>query len=184
MSTTKTQADKTATNAKATARSASDTAHTATRNASATTRRQARATEQGVVKHTRRVTGAAQREVQAVLAQPYRPALFALGVVDRFAGGVRALPQALASTPTRARAGVVGVAATAGDLAEQAQRGYTEVAKDGERLVRAIRRQESTQRAVTFAERAQSRTEKAVSDAGKAVEAGAEATQDALRQLG
>lgn len=184
MATTKTNAHKTKTNAQATARSASATAHSASGKASSTTRRQARATEKGLVKHARRVTGAAQREVQAVLAQPTRPAFFALGVVDRVAGGVRALPQTLVSAPTRARAGVVDVAASAGDLAEQAQRGYTDIAKDGERLVRSIRRQESTQRAVTFAERAQGRTGKAVGDAEKAVEAGAEATQDAFSKLG
>jgi len=194
-STTKPNARTTKANAKTTARSASTTARSAKSttkrtadNASATTRREARRTEQGVARHGRRVVEAAQAEVSAVAAQPTRPLLFTLGVVDRAAAGVKALPTTLTSSvisaPVRTRGRIVNVFATAGDLAEKAQRGYTEVARDGERFVRAVRRQESTQRAVRYADRAQTRTSRAVRDAEKAVEAGTEAGTEAAGKLG
>ena len=188
MSTTTTQPRKTKTNAKATARSASRTTKSATGKASTTTRRETRKAEQGVTTHTRRVLNAAQAEVSAVAAQPTRPLMFTLGVVDRATAGVKALPGTLGSTvisaPTRTRERLVDALATAGDLAERAQRGYTEVAKDGERLVRAIRRQESTQQAVKYADRAQSRAVRSLQDAEKAVEAGTEAAAEAVAKLG
>ena len=194
MSTT-TQARTTKANAKATGRSASTTAKsarsttkTATRKASATTRTEARRTEQGVSTHTRRVVSAAQAELSAVASKPTRPLFFALGVVDRTTAGVRAVPSTLSnrvvSTPQRYRDGIVSLFATAGDLAERAQRGYTDVTRDGEKLVRAIRRQESTQAAVKYAERAQDRASRSVQDAEKAIEAGAEAASEAVSKLG
>lgn len=193
--TTASQARSTKTNAKATTRSASKTAasatktaQAATRKASATTRRETAKAERGITTHTRRVIGAAQAEVSAVAAKPTRPLFFALGVVDRTTAGVRAVPSTLTnrvvSTPQRYREGIVSVFATAGDLAERAQRGYTEVTRDGEKLVRAIRRQESTQAAVKYAERAQDRASSAISDVEKAVEAGAEAASEAVSKLG
>ena len=188
MSTTTTKAKSTKTNAKATARSASSTAKSAGSKASTTTRREARRTEQGVTTHTRRVIGAAQAEVSAVASQPTRPLLFTLGVVDRATAGVRSLPSTLGSTvvtaPSRTRGRIVDVFASAGDLAERAQRGYTEVAKDGEKLVRSVRRQESTQKAVKYADRAQTRAARSVQDAEKAIEAGTEAATEAVSKLG
>lgn len=181
-------ASSTAKNASSTAKSASTTAKTASRKAATTTRTQARKTEQGVSTHTRRVVSAAQAEISAVASQPTRPLFFALGVVDRTTAGVRAVPSTLTnrvvSTPQRYRDRIVGLFATAGDLAERAQRGYTEVAVDGQQLVRSIRRQESTQAAVKYAERAQTRASRSLSDAEKAVEAGAEAATEAVSKLG
>lgn len=178
----------TASKAKATTRSATKTTKSAASKASTTTRRETRKTEQGVVKHSRRVLGAAQAEVFAVASQPTRPLFFTLGVVDRATAGVRALPSTLSSTvvtaPVRTRGRIVEAFATVGDLAERAQRGYTEVAKDGEKLVRSVRRQESTQKAVKFADRAQTRASRSVQDAEKAVEAGTEAAAEALGKLG
>jgi hypothetical protein len=182
----------TARSASTTARSAKNTAKRTTKrtasNASTTTRREARKAEQGVVRHGRRVVEAAQAEVSAVASQPTRPLFFTLGVVDRAASSVKALPGTLTSTvisaPVRTRGRIVNVFATAGDLAEKAQRGYTEVAKDGEKFVRAVRRQESTQKAVRYADRAQTRTSRAVSDAEKAVEFGTEAAGQAVAKLG
>ena len=193
--TTKANARTTKSNAKTTARSASTTARSAKNttkrtadNASTKARREARRTEQGVVRHGRRVVEAAQAEVSAVASQPTRPLFFTLGVVDRAASSVKALPSTLTSTvvgaPVRTRGRIVNVFATAGDLAEKAQRGYTEVAKDGEKFVRAVRRQESTQKAVKYADRAQSRTSRAVSDAEKAVEFGTDAAGEAVSKLG
>jgi hypothetical protein len=192
---TKANAKATTGNAKATARSASATARSAKNTAAdtakrttSTTRRQARATEQGVVTHSRRVVSAAQAELEAVASQPTRPLFFTLGVVDRAAAGVRALPGTLTSSvvavPERTRGRIVEVFASAGDLAERAQRGYTEVAKDGEKLVRAVRRQDSTQAAVKYADRAQTRASRAVSDAEKAVDAGTDAAAEAVKKLG
>jgi hypothetical protein len=181
---TSTKARATKSNAKKTARSASATARSATTKTSTTTRREARKAERGVVRHGRRVVGAAQAEVSAVASQPTRPLFFALGIADRTAAGVKALPGTVLQAPARTRARVVDAFATAGDLAERAQRGYTEVAQDGEKLVRAIRRQESTQQAVTYAERAQTRAERAVKDTEKAVEAGTEAAAEAVSKLG
>ena len=185
---TKANAKTTKNDAKATARSATRTAKTATSTASTTTRREARKTENGVTTHTRRVFGAAQAEVNAVASQPSRPLFFTLGVVDRATAGVRALPSTLTdrivTAPARTRGRIVDVFATAGDLAEKAQQGYTEVTKDGEKLVRAIRRQESTQEAVKYAERAQTRASRSLQDAEKAVGAGTEAAGEALSQLG
>ena len=181
---TATQARKTKTNAKATARSASKTAKSAGRKATTTTRRETRRTEKGVTTHTRRVVGAFQAEVSAVASQPTRPLFFTLGVVDRATAGVRALPSTLVSTPARTRDRVVSVVATAGDLAERAQRGYTEVAKDGEKLVAAVSRQDSTQRAVTMADRAQTRAASSVKAAEQAIEAGTEAAVEAVGKLG
>lgn len=185
--TTATQAKKTKANAKATARDASATARTAkktARSATARTRTEARRTEQGVLRHSRRVAEAAQAEVAAVASQPTRPAYFALGLVDRSVAGVKQLPSTLVSTPGALRQRVVGVAATFGDLAERAQSGYTEVAKDGEALVRAIARQDSTQRAQRLAERARRRGQGAVRDTEKAVGFGTEAATEALAKLG
>jgi hypothetical protein len=186
--TTKANAKSTARSASSTARSAKSTTKAATRRATTTTRRQARQAEQGVLRHGRRVVGAAQAEVSAVASQPTRPLLFTLGVVDRAAAGVKALPGTVTSTvisaPVRTRSRIVDVFATAGDLAERAQRGYTEVAKDGEKFVRAVRRQESTQAAKKFADRAQTRATRSVQDAEKAVEAGAEAAGQAVSKLG
>ena len=185
---TATQARTTTSNAKATATSAKKTAKSAGRKASTTTKRETRRVEKGVTTHTRRVVGAFQAEVNAVASQPTRPLFFTLGVVDRATAGVRALPSTLTSsvvsTPARTRDRVVSVFSTAGDLAERAQRGYTEVAVDGQQLVRAIRRQESTQTAVKYAERAQTRASRSLSDAEKAVEAGAEAASQAVSKLG
>ncbi len=182
--TTKAKAKTTKNDAASTARSASKTAKTATRKASTTTRREARKTEQGVSTHTRRVFGAAQAELSAVASQPTRPLFFTLGVVDRATAGVRALPSTVVSVPTRTRGRIVDVFATAGDLAERAQRGYTDVTRDGEKLVRAVRRQDSTQSAVKFADRAQTRASRSVQDAEKAFEAGAEAAVEAVNKLG
>lgn len=193
--TTKANARTTKSNAKTTARSASTTARSAKNttkrtatNASTKTRREVRKTEQGVVRHGRRVVEAAQAEVSAVASQPTRPLFFTLGVVDRAASSVKALPGTLTnsvvSAPVRTRGRIVNVFATAGDLAEKAQRGYTEVAKDGEKFVRAVRRQESTQKAVKYADRAQTRTSRAVQDAEKAVEFGTEAAGQAVSKLG
>jgi hypothetical protein len=183
MSTT-TQARTTKSNAKATARSASKTATSA----SATARRETRRTERGVTAHTRRVLGAAQAELSAVASQPTRPLLFTLGVVDRATAGVRALPGtvggSVVTAPSRTRERLVDVFATAGDLAERAQRGYTEVTKDGEKLVRSVRRQESTQQAVKYVDRAQTRAARSVQDAEKALEAGSEAAAEAVSKLG
>ncbi len=188
---TKNNAKTTAGTAKATARSASSTARSATNQAKRsttkatnTTRRQARKTEQGVVKHSRRVVGAAQAEVSAVASQPTRPLFFTLGVVDRATAGVRALPSTVVSAPTRTRGRIVDVFATAGDLAENAQRGYTDIAKDGEKFVRAVRRQDSTQATVKYADRAQTRASRSVQDAEKALEAGTEAAVEAVNKLG
>lgn len=181
-------ASETAKSAGSTAKSASSTAKTASDKAKSTTRRETRKTEQGVTTHTRRVVSAAQAEFSAVASQPTRPLLFALGVVDRATAGVRAVPSTLSTTvvsvPARTRSRIVDVFATAGDVAEKAQRGYTEVAKDGAGLVRSIRRQDSTQRAVKFADRAQTRASRSVTDAEKAVEAGTEAAAEALSKLG
>ena len=181
-------ASTTARSAKTTARSAKNTTKRSASNASTTTRREARKAEQGVVRHGRRVVEAAQAEVSAVASQPTRPLFFTLGVVDRAASTVKALPGTLTSTvvsaPVRTRGRIVNVFATAGDLAERAQRGYTEVAKDGEKFVRAVRRQESTQKAVRYADRAQTRTSRAVQDAEKAVEFGTEAAGEAVSKLG
>ncbi|HVM26961.1 MAG TPA: hypothetical protein VM433_04720 [Mycobacteriales bacterium] len=177
---TSTNAKATASSAKTTARNAKTTAKTASRPA----RREAGRAEQGVVKHSRRVAAAAQAEVTAVARTPYRPALFALGLVDRAVAGVKEVPSLVVETPTRARQRVVSVFATAGDLAEKAQQGYTEVAKDGSALVRAIGRQDSTQRAQRMAERARKRGQGAVRDTEKAVEAGTEAAGEALAKLG
>ncbi len=188
MSTTTTQAKKTAADAKATATSATRSAKATTTKAARTTRRETRRTEDGVTKHSRRVLSAAQAEVSAVASQPTRPLFFTLGVLDRATAGVKALPGALTSSvtssPARTRNRIVGVFSTAGDLAERAQRGYTEVAKDGESLVRSIRRQESTQQAVKYAERAQTRVKSSVQDAEKAFEAGTEAAVEAVSKLG
>ncbi|MFP5219411.1 MAG: hypothetical protein ACLGIG_06675 [Actinomycetes bacterium] len=184
---TQTKARTTKTNAKRTASSASSTAKSAARDAKRTTRparREARRTEQGVVRHSRRVLEAAQAEVAAVAQTPYRPALFALGLLDRTVAGAKELPTFVAETPVRVRQRVINVFSTAGDLAEKAQQEYTEVAKDGSALVRAIRRQDSTQRAERFAERAATRARRSVSDAEKAVEAGTEAAAQAVSKLG
>lgn len=181
---TATQARTTKSNAKATARSAGKTVTSAGRKASTTTKRESRRVEKGVTTHTRRVVGAFQAEVNAVASQPTRPLFFTLGVVDRATAGVKALPSTLVSTPSRTRGRIVSVFSTAGDLAERAQRGYTEVAKDGERLVRAVRRQDSTQRAVTLADRAQTRAASSVKDVEKAIEAGTEAAVEAVGKLG
>ena len=135
--TTKARATTTARSASATGRSAAATGRSAAKDAkrkTAPARREARRTEQGVVRHGRRVVGAAQAEVAAVARTPYRPALFALGLLDRTVAGVKELPSALTGAPTRTRERVVSVFATAGALAERAQQGYTEVAKDGEAL--------------------------------------------------
>lgn len=137
-----------------------------------------------MAQHGKRVAAAAQAEVQAVASQPQRPLLFALGVVDRTAAGVKALPQVLLGAPGQVRSRVVGVAATAGDLAEKAQQTYTEITKDGDGLLRSIRGQESTQRAVRLAERAQKRGEAALKDTEKALEAGTEAATEALGKIG
>ena len=181
---TATQARTTKSNAKATATSAKKTVKSAGRSAKSTTRR----TGTGVTTHTRRVVGAFQAEVNAVASQPTRPLFFTLGVVDRATAGVRALPSTLTSsvvsTPARTRDRVVSVFSTAGDLAERAQRGYTEVAKDGEKLVAAVRRQDSTQRAVKLADRAQTRATSSVKDVEKAIEAGTEAAVEAVGKLG
>lgn len=183
MSTT-TQARTTTSNAKATATSAKKTVKSAGRKASTTTKRETRRTEKGVSTHTRRVVGAFQAEVNAVASQPTRPLFFTLGVVDRATAGVKALPSTLISTPSRTRGRIVGAFSTAGDLAERAQRGYTEVAKDGEKLVAAVRRQDSTQRAVKLADRAQTRATSSVKDVEKAIEAGTEAAVEAVGKLG
>ena len=185
---TKSNAKATTRSASTTARSAKSTAKSATNRASTTTRRETRKAEQGVVRHGRRVVEAAQAEVSAVASQPTRPLLFTLGVVDRTVAGVKALPgtvtSSVVSVPVRTRGRIVEVFATAGDLAERAQRGYTEVAKDGEKFVRAVRRQESTKAAVSYADRAQTRASRSVSDAEKAVEAGTEAAVQAAKKLG
>ena len=192
--TTATQATKTKANAKATARDASatarsakNTATSAARTSTATPSREARRTEQGLGRHSRRVAGAAQAEVAAVAQQPTRPAYFALGLLDRTVATAKELPSTVTGTltgaPAALRTRVVSAAATVGDLAERAQTGYTEVAKDGESLVRAIARQDSTQRAQRLAERARRRGQFAVRDTEKAVEAGTEAATQALGKL-
>lgn len=186
--TTKSNAKATGRSAATTAKSATATAKTATRKASTTARDEARRTEEGVSTHTRRVVSAAQAEISAVASKPTRPLFFALGVVDRTTAGVRAVPSTLTdrvvSTPQRYRDGIVSLFAAAGDLAERAQRGYTDVTRDGEKLVRAIRRQESTQQAVKYAERAQTRASRSVQDVEKAIGAGAEAASEAVSKLG
>lgn len=194
MSTT-TQASKTKSDAKTTARSASNTARSAantastgTRKATTTARREGKAIERGFTVHGRRVVQAAQAEVSAIAHQPTRPLFFALGVADRTAAGLRSAPGTVSSTvletPRRTRQRLVNVIATAGDVAERTQRQYGEVAKDGEKLVRAVRRQDSTKEAVHYAERAGKRAQRAVMDAEKAVEAGAEAASEAVSKLG
>lgn len=186
--TTKANAKSTTRSAAATARSASATTRRTTTKASKTTRREARKTERGVRAHSRRVVGAAQAEVSAVAAQPTRPLFFALGVVDRTAAGVRTVPSTLTSAvteaPARTRARVVDVFATAGDLAERAQQSYTDLATGGEKLVRSVRRQDSTKRAVHLADRAQDRASRAIGDAEKAVDAGTDAAVEAVSKLG
>lgn len=177
---TSTDAKKTATDARRTVRSASKDVQSKARR----TRTQAHKASEGIATQGKRVVIAAQTEVQAVASQPQRPLLFALGMIDRTATGVKSLPQTLTTSPSRAREVVVDVAANIGDLAERAQRGYTEIAEDGESLVRKIRRQDSTQTAIKYAERAQSRGERAFKDTEKAVEAGAHAVEDALTKVG
>ena len=50
--------------------------------------------------------------------------------------------------------------------------------------MRAVRRQESTQAAVKYADRAQTRASRSLQDAEKAVEAGTEAASEAINKLG
>lgn len=173
---TKSQATTTKRNAKQTARSAAGTARSASRDAQSLGRQ--------VVNEVKRVPGAAKAELKAVQEQPTRPLYFAVGVADRTVSTVRELPQRVLQTRTSVRQRVIHVAATAGDLAEKAQRDYTEVAKDGVSVVKAVRRQESTQRAERLAERARKRGSLAVKDAGQAVEAGVEAAKGAVSEIG
>lgn len=185
--TTKSNATRTKNDAEKTARDARNTARSATKDAKGAARQaraQGAATRKELLVQGRRVAGAAQAEVQAVAKQPTRPLMFALGVVDRTVEQVKELPAALRSAPFSLRDAVVDTAATAGDLAERAQRGYTDVAKDGESLVAAVRRQDSTQRALRLAERAQKRGSYALSDTEKAVEAVVDATAEAVSKLG
>jgi len=181
-------AKKTGTDAKTTVRSAAGTARTATRKATTTARRETQAAERGLVVQGRRVLNAAQAEVSAVANQPTRPLFFALGVADRTVAGFRAAPgtvgTAVLEAPRRTRERLVDVVAGVGDLAERSQQQYTEVTKDGQKLVRAIRRQDSTQAAVNYAERAGKRAQSAVKDAEKAVESGVEAAGEAVNKLG
>jgi len=187
MSTT-TEARKTTSNATATARSAADTARSGTRKATTTVGREGKAAERGLSTQSRRVLQAAQAEVSAVASQPTRPLLFALGLADRTVAGVRSAPGAVGAAviqaPRRTRERLVGVVASVGDAAERSQRHYGEVAEDGQKLIRAIRRQESTQEAVKYAERAGKRAQRVVADVEKAVEAGTEAAAEAVNKLG
>lgn len=175
---TKSQATRTRKNAKATARSAASTV----RNARATATKQSRAVTDDVSTQGKRVVGAYKAEVKAVAKQPTRPLYFALGVADRTVGAVKEIPSAL--TPSRTRQRVVATVKKAGDLAERAQRGYTEVAKDGEGLVASVRGQESTKEAVKLADRAGTRAKQAVKDVEKSAEAAVEAVQDAVTKIG
>ncbi len=177
---TRTRATRTKDDAAATARSAARDAATTGRRARATTT----ATTRDVVGHGKRVTGAAQAEVAAVAAQPTRPLMFTLGLVDRAVGTARELPGAVRTAPSALRTRVVGTVATAGDLAERAQRGYTEVARDGEELVASVKRQESTQRALRLADRARRRGRQAARDGEAAAEAAADATVEAVAKIG
>lgn len=190
MSTT-TQAKSTATSARGTANKAAGTARsakndvtTSANKATRTARRETKGAARGVTHHSKRVAAAAQTEAAAVARQPLRPLLFAVGVVDRTTAGVRALPGTVLQTPGLVRQRIVGAAATAGDVAERVQRGYSEVAEDGAELVKSIRGQESTQRAVRLAERAQSRGARAFQDTEKAIEVVAEAAQEAVAKIG
>lgn len=180
MTTTATHARKTADEATRTAKSAKAQATRTARKASDANERTARR----VQSQTRRVTATAQAEVKAVAATPHRPLLFALGVVDRTVAAVKSTPSIVLGTPARTRDGLISVATSAADLVVSAQRSYDEVADDGAQLVRAIRRQESTERAVRFAERAQRRGQLAVQDTEKAVSQGAQAVTEAAAKLG
>lgn len=174
---TKAQATRTRKNAQATARSAASTV----RNARSTAASRSKATTNQLNKETKRVTGAAKAEVEAVASQPTRPLYFALGVANRTVVAVKDLPSAL--SPARARQRVVARVKSVGDLAERAQQGYTEVAKDGEKLVAKVRRQESTQQAVKYAERAQANVERAGKNASKSADAAVEAVKDAAENV-
>lgn len=175
---TKSQATRTRKNAKTTARSAASTV----RNARTTAAKKGKAVTGDLSTQGKRVVDAYALEVKSVAKQPTRPLLFALGVADRTVGVVKELPSKL--TPSHARQRVVATVRSAGDLAERAQRGYTEVAKDGESLVSRVRKQESTQEAIRLAERAQTRAKQSVKDVEKSVESAVDAVQDAAGKLG
>ena len=177
---TKTRATRTKADATATAKSASNDVKRTSRSARAATDR----TSREVLSQGRRVTSAAQAEVAAVAKQPTRPLMFALGLVDRSIATAKTVPAAVKGAPGAVRGRVVGTVTTVGDLAERAQRGYTEVAKDGESLVAAVRRQDSTQRAQRLAERAARRGRSAVRDTELAVEAAGDAVTEAVSKLG
>jgi len=180
MTTTATHAKKTAAEATRTAKSAKAQAVRTTRKAGDANERTARR----VQGQTRRVTATVQAEAKAVASTPHRPLLFALGVVDRTVAAVKSTPGAVLSAPARARDGLVSVSTSYADLVVGVQRSYDEVADDGAQLVKAIRRQESTERAVRFAERAQRRGSLALKDTEKAVEQGAQAATEAAAKLG
>ena len=180
MTTTATHARKAANEATRTVKSAKTQATRTARKASDANEHTARRLQS----QTRRIAATAQAEVKAVAATPHRPLLFALGVVDRTVAAVKATPSAVLTAPSRARDGLVSVSTSAADLFVGAQRSYDEVADDGAQLVKAIRRQESTERAVRFAERAQRRGQLAVQDTEKAVSQVAQAAAEAAAKIG
>lgn len=180
MTATTTHAKKTASEATKTAKSAKNGTVRSTRNAADANERTARR----VQRQTRRVTATVQAEAKAVASTPHRPLLFALGVVDRTVAAVKSTPGAVLGAPARARDGLVSFSSSYADLVVGVQRSYDEVADDGAQLVKAIRRQESTERAVRFAERAQRRGSLALQDTEKAVEQGAHAVTEAAAKIG
>ncbi len=177
---TKNDVTKAKTDAAAGARSASADA----KRAASKAKNQSEAIRDGVVKHSKRVSGAAQAEVKAVSKQPTRPLFFALGIVDRYVESVKDLPNNLRTTPSAVKDRIVDTFATAGDVAERLQQNYTEVAKDGQSLVTSVRKQDSTQRAIRLAERARTRGRRAVKDTEHAVEAAGGAAAEAVQKLG
>ncbi len=185
--TTKAQVTKTkndVTKAKNDATAAARSASADAKRAASKAKGQSEAIRTGVVKHSKRVSDAAQAEVKAVSKQPTRPLFFALGIVDRYVESVKELPSNLRTTPGAFKDRIVGTFATAGDVAERAQKGYTEVAKDGESLVSQVRKQDSTQRAIRLAERARTRGRRAVKDTEQAIEAAGDAAAEAVQKIG
>lgn len=182
--TTSSQAKSTATEATKTAQAAKAKAQASATRATRATKAEATAGTRQVRSQGRRIAKAAQAEAGAVARTPHRPLLFALGVVDRGVAVAKGAPGVVLSTPARVRTGVVSITKSTADLFVDAQRAYDDVADDGSRLLRSIRRQESTERALHLAERARRRGQQAVRDTEKAVEAGVDAVQDAAAKLG
>lgn len=180
--TTKTRNDvsKAKSDATAAARSASADA----KRAASKAKNESEAIRAGVVKHSKRISDAAQAEVKAVSNQPTRPLLFALGVVDRTVESFKDFPSNLRTTPDVVKGRIIDTFSTAGDVAERLQKEYTEVTKDGQSLYASVRKQDSTQRAVRLAERARTRGRRAVKDTEQALEAAGDAATEAVQKIG